>query len=49
MGNEGRANLRDTVREREFEARNKELLDVRAADVFALLDLNHTEDLYNVV
>ena len=49
MGNEGRANLRDTVREREFEARDKELLDVRAADILALLDLDHTKNLYNMI
>ena len=40
-----RARLGDTVREGELEVGNEELLDVRAADVVALLDLNNLEDL----
>lgn len=35
----------DTVREREFQALGEELLDVRAADALAVLDLDDAEDL----
>ena len=45
LRDEGRARLGDTVRKRELEARDQELLDVRAADVLGLLDLDNTEDL----
>ena len=45
MRNKGRADLGDTVGEGELEVGNHELLDVRAADIIALLDLNNTEDL----
>ncbi len=43
--NEGRADLGDTVGEGELELRDQELLDVGAADVLGLLDLDNTEDL----
>jgi hypothetical protein len=36
---------RSTVGERELEVLGKELLDVRAADALALLDLNNAENL----
>jgi hypothetical protein len=42
---ESRADLGDAVRERELEVGDEELLDVRPADVFGLLDLNHTKNL----
>ena len=45
MRNKGRADLGDTGGEGELEVGNHELLDVRAADSIALLDLNNTEDL----
>ena len=45
VGNEGRFDFRHPVGEREAETRGKELLDVWAADVSSLLDLNDTEDL----
>ena len=32
--------------ERELELGDKELLDVRAADILGLLNLNNTEDLF---
>lgn len=37
--------LGDTVRERELEVLGEELLDVWAADVLGLLNLNNLEDL----
>ena len=40
-----RARLGDTVGEGELELRDEELLDVGAADVVGLLDLDHTQDL----
>jgi len=43
--NERRADLGDTVRERELEVGNEELFDVRPADVLGLLDLNYTKNL----
>ena len=46
---ERRANLLDTVRERELELGDKELLDVGAADILSLLNLNNTEDLFTVI
>lgn len=45
MSNEGRANLRDTVGKRELEVGGQQLLDVGAADVVGLLNLNDLEDL----
>lgn len=42
---EGRADLRDTVGKREPELGNEELLDVWAADILRLLNLDDTEDL----
>ena len=45
MRHERRPNLLDAVGEGELEVGNHELLDVRAADIIALLDLNNTEDL----
>lgn len=45
VGDEGRADLRDTVGKRELEVGSKELLDVGAADILSLRDLNHTENL----
>ena len=46
MRNEGRADLGDTVGEGELEVGNHELLDVRAADVLGVVDLNDLQDLY---
>lgn len=46
---EGRAGLRDAVRQRELEVGGEELLDVRPANVLRFLDLNHTEDLSLIV
>ncbi len=45
MRNEGRADLGDTVGKGELELGDQELLDVGAADILGLLDLNNTEDL----
>ena len=45
VSNEGRAGLRHTVREGELEVGSEELLDVWAADIISLLDLNNLEDL----
>ena len=45
MRNKGRADLGDTVGEGELELRDEELLDVWAADVITLLDLDDAEDL----
>ena len=45
MCDEGRADLAHTVGERELELGHKELLDVGAADIVGLLDLNHAENL----
>ena len=42
---EGRADLLDAVGERELEVRREQLLDVWAADVGGLLDLDDAEDL----
>ena len=42
---EGRADLLDAVGERELEVRREQLLDVWAADVRGLLDLDDAEDL----
>ena len=47
MGDEGRTGLRDAVGEREAEVGNKELLDVRAANIIMLGELDHTENLQN--
>lgn len=46
MCDEGRADLANTVGERELELGDKELLDVGAADILGLLNLNNTEDLF---
>ena len=46
MRDDGRADPRDTVGERELELGYKELLDVGAADILGLLNLNNTEDLF---
>lgn len=48
MRDEGRADLGDAVGKRELQLGDQKLLDVGAADVVALLDLNHTENLYNI-
>ena len=45
VGHKGRADLGDTVRERELELGSEELLDIRAADVLGFLDLNDSDDL----
>ena len=45
MRNEGRADLLDAVGERELELGHQKLLDVGAADVLRLLDLDNTENL----
>jgi hypothetical protein len=41
--------LVDTVGKREFEVLGEELLDVGAANVIGLLDLDNLEDLHNWV
>ena len=46
MRNEGRADLLDAVGEGELELGHQELLDVGAADILGLLNLNNTEDLF---
>ena len=46
MGDERRLVLIDAVGEGELEVRDNELLDVRAADVLGLLDLDDAEDLH---
>ena len=38
-----------TVRQREFEARFEELLDIRTANVFRFLNFDHTQDLGQLV
>jgi hypothetical protein len=43
--NEGALRLEDTVSQRELELGDKELLDVWAADVLGLLNLDNAEDL----
>lgn len=45
MGDEGATAFLHAVGERKAEAWGKQLLDVRAADVFSLLDLNDPENL----
>jgi hypothetical protein len=45
MGDECATTLLHTVGEREADAWSKQLLDVRTADVFSLLDLDDPEDL----
>lgn len=45
--NKGGAGLCDTVGEGELEVGRHELLDVRAAHVGGLFDLDHTEDLHD--
>lgn len=45
MSDKGRSALADAVGEREPEVGGEELLDVWAADVLVLLDLDHTENL----
>lgn len=42
---EGRLRLRDPMGQRELKLRGLELLDVRPAHVFGLLNLHNTEDL----
>ena len=49
VGNESRACLLDAVRKREFEVRNEQLLNVRAADVLGLLDLHDANDLSYII
>jgi len=45
MSNERRSNLADTVGKGELQVGSKELLDVWAADIIGLGDLNDAEDL----
>ena len=45
MSDESTATLLYTVRERETETRGKQLLDVWAADILVLLDLDNPKDL----
>ena len=45
-GHESRASLSDTVGKREAELGHKQLLDVWTTDVCRLLDLDHSQDLY---
>lgn len=47
--NKGGADLLDTVRQGELEVGDKELLDVRAADVLRLLNLHNPENLQTTV
>lgn len=49
LGNKCRAGLADTVRERKLETRNKELLDVGAADILRLAKLHNTENLFKSI
>lgn len=44
ISNECRSSFGNTVRKRELEVRSKELLDVGAADIISLSDLNNAED-----
>ena len=46
LGDKGRADLGDTVGERELEARGGELLDVGTTNVIGLLDLDNSENLF---
>jgi hypothetical protein len=45
VGDEGRTELGHTMRKGEFQVGGKELLDIGAADILSLLNLNNTEDL----
>ena len=45
MRNEGRADLLDAVGKGELELRHQELLDVGAANILGLLNLDDAEDL----
>jgi hypothetical protein len=45
VSNECRSSFGNTVRKRELEVGGKELLDVGAADIISLSDLNNAEDL----
>jgi hypothetical protein len=45
VSDEGAATFLHTVGKRETETRDEQLLDVWAADIFSLLDLNNPEDL----
>lgn len=45
ISNECRSSFGNAVRKRELEVRSKELLDVGAADIISLSDLNNAEDL----
>lgn len=47
VGNERRPGLGDTVRKREFEVGDHQLLDVWTTDVVGLLDLHDAEDLFH--
>ena len=46
MSDEGRACLLDAVGKREAEVGSEELLDVGAADIIRLRELNNAKDLY---
>lgn len=45
MGNKGRTEFGDAMRDGEFHLGDKELFDVWAADIVRFLDLNHSENL----
>lgn len=45
MGNKSRTEFCDTMGERELDLGDKELFDIRTADIVCLLDLNHSENL----
>lgn len=49
VSNEGRTELRNAVGKGELDVGSEELLDVGAADVLGLLDLDNTEDLMTVL
>ena len=49
MCDERRANLLDAVREGELELGDQKLLDVGAANIVGLLDLDNAEDLKGLV
>ena len=45
MGNKSRTEFCNTMGERELDLGDKELFDIRTADIVCLLDLNHSENL----
>jgi len=49
MCDEGRTELGHTMRKGELQVGDEELLDVRAAEILGLLDLDDTEDLIKTI